>query len=189
MNPQIDQNQTPEIRKDLPIKNSVNKTSANKNYFSRVHFAEENDFLGGPQKRQGFKLALWTMASVAADHLIILGLTLLFIFMGTLTLQVGFKTFVSIKILGASAVPLYLGISVIYFVLFRVFLAATLGEYSCGLRLGQPLQRIQKNYGFKIIFRTLLILITGIITLPVLSLIFKKDIAGNLCGVSIYSLK
>jgi hypothetical protein len=186
---QIDQNKTHEIRQDLPREKSTNKSSSNKNYFSRIHFAEENDFLGGPQKRQGFKLALWTIASVAADHLIILGTTLLFIFIGTLTLQLGFKTMVSFKMLGESLVPLYLGISMIYFVLFRVFLAATLGEYSCGLRLGQPLQRIQKNYSLKIILRTLLIIFTGIVTLPILSLIFKKDIAGRLCGVSIYSLK
>ena len=186
---QIDQNNKPEISKDLPQKKSINQPASAKNYFSRIHFAEENDFLGGPQKRNGFKLALWTIASAAADHLIILGTTLLFIFIGTLTLQAGFKTMVSYKMLGSSALCLYVAISMIYFVLFRVFLAATLGEYSCGLRLGQPLQRIQKNYSLKILARTLLIILTGVVTIPLLSILLKKDIAGLICGISIYSLK
>jgi hypothetical protein len=70
----------------------------------------------------------------------------------------------------------------------RVFNGATFGEQACALRLGQPTQRMQPGYIFKVILRTTLIMMTGVIPLPVLSLFFKRDLAGDVSGVKIYSL-
>jgi hypothetical protein len=155
-----------------------------KDYLRRLDFVEQNDFLGGARRRRrGLKLALWTWASAMVDHLIILATTCLFLIMATLILKS------SLKSLGFAAIYLYVGVSVAYFVLFRIFLGATLGEYSCGLRLGEPMQRLQKSYSARIILRSLIIIFSGVITLPLLSVLFKKDMAGSICGISIYSLK
>ena len=75
-----------------------------------------------------------------------------------------------------------------YMIMMRVFMGASLGEWSCQLRLGQPIQRIKPGYTLRVMARTTLILVTGVITLPLLSLIFKRDILGDITGIRIYSL-
>jgi hypothetical protein len=177
---QIDQQNTPEIIRERPLER---RHTFQKEYLNRLDFIEQNDFAGGSNSRKGLKLALWTWASAAVDHLIIMAATCVFLLIATLMLKS------SLKNIGFSVVTIYSTISVIYFVLFRVFLGATCGEYSCSLRLGEPTERLKTNYSLKIFIRTISIMVTGIITLPLLSLISKKDIAGWISGVSIYSLK
>jgi hypothetical protein len=182
----IDKNITPE---NSPEISPQEKGTSLQKYFSRMDFSEKNDFSGGSQKRSGLKLAFWTWAAAAVDHLIIMGLSCSFLLIGTLILQTSVKTLITYQELGLSLILLYLIISITYFVLLRVFLGATWGEYSCSLRLGQPTERAQNSYSTRIVLRTLLIGFSGVIILPLLSLIFKKDLAGQLSGVSIYSLK
>ena len=83
---------------------------------------------------------------------------------------------------------LFLAIIWTYLIFMRIFIGASVGELTCGLRLGQPLQRFQFNYFFKVILRTTLILATGVVVIPVISLLFARDIAGDICGLKIYSL-
>lgn len=182
--PQITPNPTP-LEKRTPKK----QTSRENGYFNRLEFIETNDFSGGSQTRRGFKLALWTWASAAVDHLLILATTCIFLLVSSLVLHSSIKFMFGTKNVAMTMVYLYLVISGTYFVMFRVFLGATVGEYSCGLRLGEPSERLKKSYSLRILFRTLLILGTGILTLPLISTIFKRDLAGRICGISIYSLK
>ncbi len=186
--PEITPNIQPLEKKTPGLKKSI-KSETTKNYFSRLDFSEQNDFSGGSQKRKGLKLALWTWASAAVDHLMIFGTSCLFLLIGTFVLQKSAQIAVTYQMLGSSAAVIYFVISISYFVLFRIFLGATMGEYSCGLRLGQPTERMNKTYSARIIIRTLYITATGIVILPLLSVLFKKDIAGQFSGVSIYSLK
>ena len=72
--------------------------------------------------------------------------------------------------------------------MMRIFMGASLGEWTCQLRLGQPAQRMRASYYLRVIVRTTLILITGIITIPILSLILKRDLIGEVTGVRVYSL-
>jgi len=76
----------------------------------------------------------------------------------------------------------------VYLIMMRIFMGASLGEWSCQLRLGQPVQRIKTSYILRVMARTTLILVTGIITLPILSIVCKKDLIGDLTGLRIYSL-
>lgn len=73
-------------------------------------------------------------------------------------------------------------------IFLRGFNGATIGEWTCSLRLGQPWQRLQSGYILKVLLRTTLIMATGIVTLPLLSLLFKRDLAGDISGLKIYSL-
>lgn len=182
--PQITPNPTP-LEKRTPTKRSPRSHG----HFNRLDFIETNDFSGGSQTRRGFKLALWTWASAAVDHLLILATTCIFLLVSSVVLHSSLKFMFGTKNVAMTMVYLYLVISGTYFVMFRVFLGATIGEYSCGLRLGEPSERLKKTYSVRILFRTLLIIGTGILTLPLISTIFKRDLAGRICGISIYSLK
>lgn len=72
----------------------------------------------------------------------------------------------------------------------RTYLGATLGEWSCDLRLGKPSERMQKRYVLRNILRTSIVIASGIIFIPLISLLFRRDLAGKLSGgLYIYSLK
>ncbi|MBC7456681.1 MAG: RDD family protein, partial [Bdellovibrionaceae bacterium] len=153
-------------------------------------------FHRGPNKRSGYRLTGWLLASVLTDVLIILSSTCLFLIGASLTFKFShdtelnqfIKSFVSQKAMKETAFFMYAYISFIYFIFFRVFLGATIGEWSCGIRIGQPNERMKSSYAFKVIFRVLLITGTGILVLPLLSLIFKKDLAGQITKASLYTL-
>jgi membrane protein required for beta-lactamase induction len=76
-----------------------------------------------------------------------------------------------------------------YLIFMRAFIGASIGEWTCDLRLGEPMQRFKKTYLLRVILRTTLILLTGVFVLPLISLLTKKDIAGLISGVRIYSLQ
>lgn len=172
-----------------PERGSVTDLDVDINIFrKRLDFSETPQFAGGNSRRRGFKLALWTVASASVDLSITLGMTALFLLVGTMILQTtrGLIRYSEFMTLGSI---LFLTISISYFLLLRLFLGATYGEYSCSLRLGKPAERVKKSYILKVFFRICLISLSGFIMLPLLSILFKKDLAGKISGLSIYSLK
>ncbi len=169
-----------EIRKESRIDHQL---------FRRFDFIEGTQFMGGPQKRSRFKLALWTWSSMVVDHCLILAMTCLFLLTGSLILKTTLNTIIHAQDFIMSGMLLYILLSFGYFVISRAFIGATLGEYSCGLRLGAPNERLKKSYALKVFIRSFVTLATGVILLPLLSLVFRKDLSGKISGISIYSLK
>lgn len=70
-----------------------------------------------------------------------------------------------------------------YLLTFRIFAGCTIGEWACGIRLGEPRQRMSNDYSLRVIQRFFLVVCTGIITLPVISLFVGDDMAGRLSGL------
>lgn len=155
-------------------------------------FEQTTGFQGGPSRRKGFKLALWSFYAACVDVLVTLSLTLIF---------VALSSYVSSKFFAFNIFPknytdllplllqIFVGIYWVYSVVVRVFSGCTLGEKSCDLRLGQPSQRLQASYAMRVALRTSINLISGVVVLPLLSLLFKKDIAGRISGLNLISLK
>lgn len=157
-----------------------------------LDFVENTGFKGGPSRRTGYRLALWSFYASCVDALVSVSLTLMFV---ALASYFGKKVFAYIVFPKdyATLLPLLAQISVgiywVYSIVVRVFNGCTLGEGSCDLRLGQPSQRLQANYALKVALRSSLNLFSGIVVLPFLSLLFKTDIAGKLSGLKLISLK
>ena len=157
------------------------------------YFIEDRvEFRSGSQNRSGFKLAMWSWMSAFIDGLILFSIScfamILFSFLMRTPARDVLK-FISIepnitKMFFCSFLFSFWA----YLVMMRIFMGASLGEWTCQLRLGQPVQRIRTSYYLRVIARTTLILTTGIITIPILSLILKRDLMGELTGVRIYSL-
>jgi RDD family len=154
-------------------------------------------FHRGPGKRSGYRLTGWLLTSVLTDILIIVACTCMFILGASLIFKMSsdaelnqfIKSFLNQNTMKQTALYLYGYISFIYFIFFRVFLSATIGEWSCGIRIGQPSERMKPSYALKVVARVLLITVTGFFVLPLLSLIFKRDLAGQLTKASLYTLK
>jgi hypothetical protein len=71
----------------------------------------------------------------------------------------------------------------------RFFIGSSIGEAACDIRLGKPQERMSHWYFLKVVFRATLVVATGIVVLPIVSLIFGRDIPGMLSGLKLFSLK
>ena len=175
------------------IKAPKNTSRIRSELFKRIDFAEETvGFHGGSKKRTGTRLALWTWLSASVDALVMIGMSCFFILAFSFLMKTSMAYLIkyfyhNLNLIKLSTYSFCFSFCS-YLVFMRVFNGATLGEWTCSLRLGQPVQRMQSNYILKVSLRTFLIVITGIIVLPILSLILKKDLAGEISGVKMYSL-
>jgi hypothetical protein len=79
-----------------------------------------------------------------------------------------------------------LSVSLFYLLISRTFFAKTLGEWATDYQLGTNEQTIRMSYPLQVTMRALVTTITGIVVLPLLSLITRKDIVGILSGVKLH---
>jgi hypothetical protein len=167
---------------------------AQRHLFKRSdYFIDGNTgFQSGAQSRSGLQLALWSWMSALIDGLILISIScfslILFSFLMKTQARELFRAVAIEPSIAAMFLVSFLFSFWVYMVMMRVFMGASLGEWSCQLRLGQPVQRIRAGYVLRVIARTTLLLVTGVVVLPVLSLIFKRDLPGDITGVRIYSL-
>lgn len=78
------------------------------------------------------------------------------------------------------------GMLFIYMTLSRILLGASLGEIVFDVQLGTQEQRCSLKYSFQVLWRSFLALATGVILLPLLSLMFRKDFLGTWSGLRLY---
>jgi hypothetical protein len=79
-----------------------------------------------------------------------------------------------------SLASLVAGITWIYLVGHRVFLGHTPGEWVFDQRLGRPEEFGTSHYALKAIARSTIVLFTGLVVFPILSLILNRDYLGRL---------
>lgn len=161
----------------------------------RPQFDQGTGFHGGPSaRRKGYRLAMWSWVATIIDVLILISASCAFILMFSVIVKTSPGAI--LRGVGQNQPQILFFIEVgllfgwIYMISVRSFMGSTFGEWACDLRLGQPHERLQVGgYLIKVAFRTTLILLTGVITLPLLSLVFGKDFAGSLSGLRLFSLK
>ena len=161
-------------------------------------------FMGGPQKRGGFKLVLWMWTAAVIDYLLILICSLMALILFSMLVTqmqksldvatqfaaLGLKTLIHPKKVNWTFLGMIVSVGWTYFVVTRTFMGASIGERFCHLRLGKPSERLNSLYIVRLIARISFVVVTGIILIPILSLIFRRDLAGRLSGgLYIYSLK
>ncbi|MCE3010204.1 MAG: hypothetical protein LW875_06305 [Proteobacteria bacterium] len=155
---------TPEISERTPtpsrLKKAFEKTSRLEDILEIPTFHRQS---GG--RKKGWRLIAWNWMAALIDGLILLSFGLGLAALGLTTLRLEW-------ILPASAF-LYLCIS-------RVFLGYSLGEWACDLRVGTIEQRLHPKYSLRVVTRMALIFGTGVIVLPLISMLFRRDLVGRL---------
>jgi hypothetical protein len=73
-----------------------------------------------------------------------------------------------------------------YVVTARSFFGRTLGEWTFDVQLGKTEDQSKTFYPLKVVARSLLVTATGLIVLPILSLVVGRDLAGDLLGLHLY---
>lgn len=77
-------------------------------------------------------------------------------------------------------------VTFIYMVINRAFTGSTPGEWAFDQRCGAEDEINQISFIPRIVLRTLLVMATGFITLPLLSYLFNTDVAGQMSGINLY---
>ncbi len=139
----------------------------------------------------GYKLVAWSFVAALIDALIIFSLSCLFLL--SFSFLVKSQAHQMLQILGGSVYKVgFLGGAMLlgsYMIMLRVFLGFTIGEWACGLRLGNLKQRLNRFYSLRVVARMFLICITGLVVIPFFSLITGRDIAGLLIRLPLVHLK
>ncbi len=154
-------------------------------------------FHGGRTGRRGAKLVGWSYMAALVDALILVAVTCLFVFLFSWTAKSFFGSamgsIIQIKMGKNSGISFF---AEIYFLMVWVYLIAmrsamgfTIGEWALDLRLGQPHQKLTSKYVWRVLFRSTLVLATGVVVLPALSLLFRVDVPGFITGLRLFSLK
>lgn len=84
---------------------------------------------------------------------------------------------------------LFVAIMQMYVVVARSFFGRTLGEWTFDFQMGDDRQHKSGFYPLLVAWRSLLIVMTGVITLPMLSAILRKDITAKISGLQLYRRK
>ncbi len=185
--------QTPLIPKRGPHELEISKPLFRRLEIIETDLLTGHSFHGGSKRKSQFQLALWTWFSALLDLLVLVSASCFFIVCFSLVMKASPSLIFATSIKNQSTYVVY-GLLFFtflwsYLVFMRAFIGASVGEWTCDLRLGQPVQRSQTKYILQVMLRTTVVLITGIIFLPLLSLVFKKDLPGAISGLRIYSLQ
>lgn len=144
---------------------------------------------GSSRTPRRWRVMAWSLAAGVIDVLMMFSLTCLMV--GVFVFVMGWKLSLA-QVLKTDALSFSMlltlgGFYACYLLVFRVFLGCTLGEWACGLRLGEPRHRLSPTYSMRVHYRFLITLVTGVVTLPILSLVFGVDLAGKLSGLPLVS--
>lgn len=85
-----------------------------------------------------------------------------------------------------ATISMFAGVSFIYLVINRIFMGATPGEWAFDQRVGRPADVNTTMYSVRVIARSALVVLTGMIVFPILSLLMNKDIAGRISGAQLH---
>ncbi len=117
------------------------------------------------------------VACLFAMSLMIFGDIDIFKVLSTITFDIGMQ-------LGTGL--LIASVLVLYLVLSRSFFGSTLGEWVFDMQLGKPQNQNKIAYPIRVFWRSLIVLLTGVVTIPLLSLIARKDLAASFSGLELY---
>lgn len=163
-----------------------------KNLQKNRHFDMENTTaaLKNTKTTEEYKPTNWSFSATFLDGMLILASSLLcMIIMLTVTrvdLVANLKNPDEAGMIYMATLALIMAVTFIYMVVNRAFLGCTPGEWAFDQRIGKPEQMTTLSYVPRLAARTLLVMITGYIVLPIVSLFTGKDAAGSITGVTLH---
>ncbi len=188
----LNSNSTPQNEEIVPVQ--IRRGRVQSDLFNRDDYFVDGqvNFRSGSQNRSGINLALWSWMSAFIDTLVLTSISCFGLILCSYLMKTPAREILKIISIEPRITDMFVVCFVfsfwVYMIMMRVFMGASLGEWSCQLRLGQPVQRIKPTYVLRVVARTSLLVGTGVITFPVLSLIFKRDLLGDITGIRVYSL-
>lgn len=124
------------------------------------------------------------------DSIVIFAISILFVMGLLMATEVSINTLlasVSADLMTqVSAFMLYIVVLQVYVVLSRSFFGCTLGEWTFDCQMGTDTQLENSYYPMQVVWRSLIVIGTGLIILPILSLLSRRDLSSYLTGLQLY---
>lgn len=137
-------------------------------------------------KAEELKPAVWNFSSALLDTMLVVAATLLCMIILLVITKVdliGNLTHPDSQGMIYLATALLIGgVSFIYLAVNRVIMGYTPGEWAFDQRIGKPAETGSPMYSIRVAARSLLVVVTGFILFPILSLIMGYDVAGVITG-------
>jgi len=87
---------------------------------------------------------------------------------------------------GLSGLVAFVTIMQMYLIVARTFYGQTLGEWTFDVQLGREEDQRDQYYALRVVGRSAITTVTGLVILPLFSLILRQDLVGNIVGVQLY---
>ncbi|WII73175.1 metalloendopeptidase [Bdellovibrio sp. 22V] len=154
------------------------------------------DFESSKQKisqttaKEEYKKTIWSFSAALLDGMLVIASSLLCMILLLVITKVdliGNLTNPDAQgMIYLSTLAMFGGVAFIYLVLNRIYLGCTPGEWAFDQRIGKPEELNKAMFSLKVVARSFLVVATGLIVFPVLSLLFNKDMAGSITGAQLY---
>ncbi|AHI06891.1 putative metalloendopeptidase [Bdellovibrio bacteriovorus W] len=137
-----------------------------------------------------FKKTTWSFSAVLLDSMLVVAASLLCMIILLLVTKVdligNLKNPDSQGMIYLATLAIFAGVSFIYLTMNRIFLGYTPGEWAFDQRVGLPEDLDKATFSLKVLVRAVFVIATGFVLLPIISVLFNKDIAGSLSGAKLY---
>lgn len=141
-------------------------------------------------KSKALEAATMSLPSAFLDFIIVMALAIVFLvallMVTKVDLNVVLKNLNRDLMTQLSLGIMFIAVMQMYVVIARSFFGRTLGEWTFDLQVGKDAEQTTESYPLRVAFRSLLTTMTGLILLPVISVLVRRDIAGSLSGVKLY---
>ena len=143
-----------------------------------------------PPPRRRLESATLSVPSVILDLIIIVALALVFLTsllaVTKVDLNVVLKNLSLDPMTQLSLGVMFVAVMQMYVVISRSFFGRTLGEWTFDLQVGRDEDQRAQSYPLRVAARSLLVTLTGLIFLPLISAVLRRDVAGGICGAPLY---
>lgn len=186
-NPEVDRPQTPP---PAPLRMPLQSSIGEKNFIEKsqdsvgVRRGAADNPMGGLEK------APVAIRSALLDFVFVVALSLVFL----VTLLLVTKVSLSAVVLNSSVdiptqlsmILLFVAVMQMYVVVSRSFFGRTLGEWTFDYQMGSNKQQSSPFYPLRVALRSLLVTLTGVVVLPLISFVIRRDLSGLLTGLQLY---
>ncbi len=139
--------------------------------------------IDGTPEPEKFQKTTWDFAAVMLDVMLVVASNLMCLIILMFTTHVDLFSNLfnpdSAGMIYKSIAALVLGTTWIYLVVNRIFLGCTPGEWVFDQRIGFPKDTGSAMYSLKIVLRSTLTVVTGLILFPLASALMNEDILGT----------
>jgi hypothetical protein len=190
--PRKSKNQTPAMEEQSSTSSAVDEILKTLQKNRRLDFENKaaHKVANQVSTKDEFRKDTWNPASAFLDAMLVVAASLLCMIILLVVTKADLLANLSNPDAGGmiylSTFGLLASVTFIYLVVNRMFTGCTPGEWAFEQRIGKPDELTDAMYSLRVVGRSLLVIATGFVLLPVLSALINKDLAGEVTGALLF---
>lgn len=155
----------------------------------RLDFENSKNQKAAPAKEE-FKKTVWSFSAGLLDMMLVVAAGLLCMIILLVITKVDLVRNLSNPdsqgLIYVATFAMFAGVAFIYLVLNRIYMGCTPGEWAFDQRVGKPEELNSAIYSLKVVARSILVIATGFVVFPILSVLIGRDFLGSITGAQLY---